>query len=138
VVGDPRRVRVDDPAHRPVPLPGSRSGGHRRHAEIDHRAPSLRSADGWLRRRLQRPAPHRGFAGNPGQTEQRVHEPVQPGAEPAEAARAGAEAGEDPAAAATDESELAQRAERPAHGATERSRRRFRPLRTSSRPSRWR
>ena len=122
VVGDPRRARPVDPADRPVPLAEPRPGGHRRHAEVDHRAPGLRPAVGGLRRRLQRPAPRRGRPREPGEAEQRVHEPVHAGAEPAEAARAGAEVGEDPAAAATGAGELAHGAEQPAHRAAEAAR----------------
>ena len=45
LVGDPRRARAVDPADRPVPLAEPRPGGHRRHAEVDHRAPGLRPDD---------------------------------------------------------------------------------------------
>ena len=114
--------RAVDPADRAVSLAEPRPGGHRRHAEVDHRAPGLRPAVGGLRRRLQRPTPRRGRPREPGEAEQRVHEPVQAGAEPAEAARAGAEVGEDPAAAATGAGELAHGAEQPAHRAAEAAR----------------
>ena len=57
-----------------VPLAEPRPGGHRRHAEVDHRAPGLRPDVGGLRRRLQRPAPGRGRPREPGEAEQRVHE----------------------------------------------------------------
>ena len=122
VVGDPRRVRAVDPADRAVPLAEPRPGGHRRHAEVDHRAPGLRPVVGGLRRRPQRPTPRRGRPRKPGEGEQPVHEPVQPGAELAEAARAGAEVGEDPAAAAPGAGELAHGAEQPAHRAAEAAR----------------
>ena len=48
-VGDPRRPCAPDPAHRPVPVAEPRPGGHRRHAEVDHRAPGLRPDGAGLR-----------------------------------------------------------------------------------------
>ena len=58
--------------------------------EVDHRAPGLRPDRLRLRPGLQRPPAGGGRARNPGQAEQEVQEPKEPGGEPAGRARAGA------------------------------------------------
>ena len=93
----PHRSRLDPavgPRPDPVLGPAVRTGGHRRDAEVDNRAPGLRPDGRRLRSRVQRPTARRGRSRYPRDPELRVREPAEKGNGVEAAARTGAEPGD--------------------------------------------